>query len=189
MKLRHLEPQSKVQLRCDQYHFLQDRFVGKQRNVWKYADFASCYLQRALGVQRMHGTQVRYGYANWSITRDLAEFYVRHEDEIRRQYQWTYCADECFPYTEILGTQFEHTISSHGDLRYAEWKQFSRHDRSPRVLTEDDYDVLQQPNVLFARKFASPDSDGLVARLVESWGVQGTEQQPIGAEIGSTDES
>lgn len=75
-------PQKKINLRMCQYHFLQDRFVGKKRNIWKYIDFAMCYVQRAMGVNRFRGIPISYSSALWSITEELAKFYVDRMSEI-----------------------------------------------------------------------------------------------------------
>lgn len=159
---------SHIQLRCDQYHFFQDSLIGKKRNIWKYIDFASCYAQRAIGIRRFKGKRILKGSEWWSITDELAGFYVRHADEIASRYRWTYCADECFQFTEIEDTPYIKTISPRGNLRFIEWEQVTRRDRSPRALTIDDFETLQQSDILFARKFIYPQSKELKEALIQS---------------------
>lgn len=158
---------SHTQLRCDQYHFLQDSLIGKKRNIWKYVDFASCYTQRTIGIRRFRGKRILKGSSWWSITDELAGFYVRHANRIASRYRWTYCADECYEFTEIEDTPYIKTISPLGNLRFIEWEQVTRRDRSPRALTMDDFETLQQKDILFARKFIYPQSKELEA-LIQS---------------------
>jgi hypothetical protein len=162
---RDVEHSEKIQLRCDQYHFLQDKFIGKKRNLWKYIDFASCYVQRALGIKRFGGKQIYYGSQWWSITRKLAQYFVNESSNISRQYRWTYCADEIYSSMAVINTPFESTLSTLGNLRFVEWKWFSKRDSSPRTLVAADYGILGAPNILFARKFVLPESTTLYKKL------------------------
>ena len=43
-----------------------------------------------------------------------------------------------------------------------------RRDRSPRALTIDDFETLQQSDILFARKFIYPQSKELEEALIQS---------------------
>lgn len=148
----------RFRMRFDQYHWLQEPFVGKKRNLWKYIDFASCYLQRLVGVRRFKG-RVMKRMINWvSVTDEVVAELIRKKDTIRRNYRWTYCCDEVFLISEIIGTPLEHTLSDTGNLRYIDWEWVSGHDSSPRILTMQDTDHLTGPDVLFARKFNLPQS-------------------------------
>lgn len=161
---------SNFDMRFDQYHLLQNVLVGKKRNLWKYADFASCYLQRLIGIRRFRNNPDRpmHKYINWvSVTEEVVALLVQHRSSILRQYRWTYCCDEVFLLAQIWNTPLRRTISPLGNLRFIEWKWFSKHDSSPRVLTIDDLDTLQEPDILFARKFQHPKSDELYAALAE----------------------
>jgi hypothetical protein len=158
LRIRCSEKQSKIQMRCDQYHLLQNLLVGKNRNIWKYLDFFSCYLQRCVGIRRFGGKAIRYGSNWWSITSELASYFVSSYDTLIRKYRWTYCADECFCITEVLSSSFADTLSDLGDLRFVEWVWYSRHDSSPRVLKLSDMQKLSSSEILFARKFILPDS-------------------------------
>jgi hypothetical protein len=155
----------RIQMRCDQYHFLQNSMIGKKRNFWKYLDFASCYIQRFFGVRRFHGQDIVFGTPRGSMTRELTGYFVKNATEIARKYRWTYCADEVFCNQEIIGTEFENSLSPCGDLRYAQWVWFSKRDCSPRALTEGDAAILEEENILFARKFILPESEMLYNRI------------------------
>ena len=154
-----IEPDlERFRMRFDQYHWLQEPFVGKKRNLWKYVDFASCYVQRLVGVQRFKGRTMRRTI-NWvSVTDAVVAELMRRKNAIRKNYRWTYCCDEVFLMSELIGTPLEHTLSSAGNLRYIDWEWMSARDSSPRVLTARDIDRLAGPDILFARKFNIPQS-------------------------------
>lgn len=167
IKVFDSEPNQSIAIRYEQYHLLQDKFIGKKRNFFKYVDFASCYVQKFLGVRRFKD-QFLIRSHNWmSVTDELVGFLVKNFDEIIRKYRWTYCCDELFVLSEIWTTQLKNTLSPLGDLRFMEWVWYSRRDFSPKVLTVDDYQKLIDPNILFARKLVYPRSIELVRLLSE----------------------
>lgn len=154
-----VEPElDRFRMKFDQYHFLQEKFVGKKRNLWKYIDFASCYVQRLFGVQRFRGREMKRAIQWVSITDEAVAELVRRKDEITNSYRWTYCCDEIFLISELIGTPLEKTIAGTTDLRYIEWEWVSARDSSPRVLTTADIGHLESPDILFARKFILPQS-------------------------------
>ncbi|KFI56972.1 beta-1,6-N-acetylglucosaminyltransferase [Bifidobacterium choerinum] len=154
-----IEPElDRFRMKFDQYHFLQEKFVGKKRNLWKYIDFASCYAQRLVGVRRFKGHEMKRAIQWVSITDEAVAELVRRKDEITKRYRWTYCCDEIFLVSELIGTPLEKTITGTTNLRYIEWEWVSAQDSSPRVLTTADIRHLEPPDILFARKFNLPQS-------------------------------
>lgn len=93
-----------------------------------------------------------------SITDEAVAELVHRKDEITKNYRWTYCCDEIFLISELIGTPLEKTITGTTDLRYIEWEWVSAQDSSPRVLTTSDIGQLESPDILFARKFNLPQS-------------------------------
>lgn len=161
-----IEPDlARFRMRFDQYHFLQETCVGKKRNLWKYVDFASCYVQRLVGVQRFKGRRMKRAVQWASITNEAVAELMRKKENILRDYRWTYCCDEVFLISELLDTPLESTISGKGDLRYVDWAWVSDRDSSPRTLTMEDADHVADPDVLFARKFNFPQSADLYASI------------------------
>lgn len=155
-------PQEKINLRVCQYHLLQDRFIGKKRNIWKYIDFASCYVLRAIGINRFRGIPISYSTALWSIIEELARYYVNKLDEIVKKYRYSYCADEVVYITELYNTSFK---IEDMDLRFMEYVRFSKHDVSPKNLTRDDAVKFLDGEFVFARKFHLPESRELYGFL------------------------
>lgn len=148
----------RFRMRFEQYHLFHERFVGKKRNIWKYIDFACCYMQKMVGVRRFKQRPMKR-HSNWiSVTDEVIELIVRNQKRIAKEYRWTYCCDEVFLLSEIWDTPLRETLSSKGNLRYMEWVQITGRDWSPRSITERDIDVLSDPDILFARKFTLPES-------------------------------
>lgn len=145
--------------RYDQYHLLQDTLIGKKRNFWKYLDFASCQVQQSIGIHRWPKDRVATRYINWvSVTDEVVSRLAERRDGILRRYRFTYCCDEIFLLDELRGTGLESTIAPQGNLRFIEWAWHSKHDSSPRTLEIEDLAALQDPNIMFARKFLLPQS-------------------------------
>lgn len=157
--------ENKVRMRYEQYHFLQNKLIGKKRNFFKYIDFASCYLQKFVGIKRFKKQHMAMS-SNWfSITDDLARFYVKKEAEITSKYRFTYCCDEIFILSEIIDTSFFDTLFSNGNLRFIKWKQYSKRDTSPKILTISDLDDIVNSKCIFARKMHIPESSELLKTL------------------------
>lgn len=154
-----------ISIRYQQYHFLQDALIGKKRNFWKYLDFLSCYIQKAVGISRNKKLNVIPSIQWVSLTHDAVCYILSKRDYIFKQYRWSYCCDEIFLLTTLSDSDLYETISDNGNLRYIEWKWFSKHDNSPKVLTLEDYTTLCDPNILFARKFLSDESKEIIAKL------------------------
>ena len=160
---------AKIRMRYEQFHFLQDSLVGKERNVFKYIDFALCYFQKCIGIRRFSHKQMALS-SNWfSITQPLVDFILDNSQYIREHYRYTYCCDEIFLISEILDTEFMNTISLYGNMRYVQWKRFTKHDTSPRALNMSDYEAIRGGHYLFARKAIFPESKKLVDTFIQSF--------------------
>ncbi|MUH59883.1 beta-1,6-N-acetylglucosaminyltransferase [Bifidobacterium canis] len=158
-----------IAMRYDQYHLLQNTLVGKKRNLAKYIDFASCYAQRAIGIHRGKN-RVFHKSLNWvSLTDGCVRFLLSRQQDIRKTYRFTYCCDEVFIISEIWGTPLESTLAPQGNLRFIEWKQYSKHDSSPRPIEMGDLTTLESPDILFARKFVLPQCAPVIDAVKRSW--------------------
>lgn len=165
------EGTEKFRIRYEQFHFLQDGLIGRKRNIWKYIDFASCYAQRALGIKRFRNRELHGAWQWVSVTSDLVSHLVKRRTEILKRWRYTYCCDELFLYSEIVGTSLVETLSPLGSLRFIEWEWQAKRDLAPRVLTIEDFSTLASPNILFARKFVAPTSNHLIEALRVSNGM------------------
>lgn len=162
------EEPPRFRMRFDQYHLLQNTVVGKKRNLWKYIDFASCYVQKMFGVRRFSDKEQLQKHINWvSLTDEAVAVLVSRKESILKRYRWTYCCDEVFVLAELRDSPLKNTISKVGNLRFMEWQWFSKHDSSPRAIGMEDWDALRQPHILFARKFMLPQSKEVYTALEE----------------------
>lgn len=145
--------QDRFKLRYEQFHFLQDKFIGQKHNIFKYIDFASCYLQRYVGINRTRKIKIQSGAQWFSINQELVSYIIGHENWIIKQFRNTYCPDEAFIQTLIANSTFMKTISNMGNLRFVEFYWKAEHNFTPRYLTESDFDLIDKNNYFFARKF------------------------------------
>lgn len=157
----------RLAMRYDQYHLLHEALVGKSRNIWKYADFGLCYIQRAIGIHRFHGVNIPKHQTWCSLTNAFVQHLIQDRDQLSKQFKYTYCCDEIFLTFELLKHNMWDTLSENGSLRFIEWTTVSKHDSSPRILTDRDYEEITSPDVLFARKINFPQSLKLVEHLDE----------------------
>lgn len=159
------EGTNRFRMRYEQYHLLQNKLVGRKRNVWKYVDFASCYLQRMCGVRRFRDKSVHAAWQWVSLPLDVVQYLVANASAIHARWKMTYCCDELFIPTEIAGTEFNARRSPLGSLRFAEWEWQGPRDFAPRPLDDRDLSIVEKQTILFARKFVHPHSDSLVRLL------------------------
>ncbi|AVL02768.1 beta-1,6-N-acetylglucosaminyltransferase [Pediococcus pentosaceus] len=157
----------RFKLRYEQYHLLQDKFIGRKHNVFKYIDFASCYLQRYLGVNRTRHINIQSG-ANWfSLNQDLLSYIIDNEKWITKHFKNTYCPDESFIQTLIAETSFMKTLYKEGkeNLRFVDFYWKAKHNLTPRYLKLDDISLLDDKSYFFARKFNIEVSDVFLKKL------------------------
>jgi len=66
------------------------------------------HIQEILGINRIKGKENYYkkGYAQWSITHELANFILDEFKKIKGQYYFTYCADEIFFQTIVFHSKY-----------------------------------------------------------------------------------
>lgn len=165
LQLIHFPDSEHPEMRYSQYHLLQDSLIGKKRNIWKYLDFSSCYLQKYIGICRFKNTTMQAASQWMSITNDCLQYILEHSEYILQQFRWTYCCDEYFIPTILYHSEFFSHISHKGNLRYINFVWYSKHDLSPKVLTTSDIKDLSHPDVLFARKFILPESNLLIKQI------------------------
>lgn len=157
-------------LRYQQYHLLQDTLIGKKNNAFKYIDFLSCYLQRFIGMERIEKRKIKSGAQWFSLNQEFIEYILDHEKWINDQFKYTYCPDEAFIQTLIRNTKFEKTLFDNGNsnLRFVDFYWKSKHDLTPRYLTNKDFKLITDPHYVFARKFDVKYSDLFLEKLKSS---------------------
>ncbi|MEN6595791.1 MAG: beta-1,6-N-acetylglucosaminyltransferase [Clostridiaceae bacterium] len=116
-------------------------------------------LQAAVGVNRLKRCPVVFqkGAVWFSITHPFARFVLEQMPRYRPYYRKSVCADEIWLQTILVNSLFmERRFFSGWDdelaatMRYVDWSDGGR---SPKVLTNADFDALMASGALFARKF------------------------------------
>jgi hypothetical protein len=108
------------------------------------------------------------GWQWWNLSRDAAEYVLRFVDEhpdYRAYHEYTWCPDELFFHSILLGTSFaeSHELCN-DDLRFQVWPKGDAH---PHVLTLGDLPAMLSSGKLFARKFDSDVDDVVLRRLAD----------------------
>lgn len=163
---------NQCKLRYEQYHLLQDFLIGRKRNIWKYIDFLSCYIQRFLGVKRFKNETIVAAWQWFSIPKDCAVYLTQETQRILKKWRFTYCADELFIPTELCEAGFKKRFSNKGSLRYIDWHWQAKRDFAPRYLTTEDLEKLDNSDILFARKFSKEISGNLIQLLKKKCEVE-----------------
>ena len=147
-----------IDRRVKQYHLFPRHFratkgvLGFIRTALRYLFLRIQYI---LGIRRNSSTVFKKG-TNWvSVSQEFVVYLLQHKEEILKNYQHTYCADEIFLqtlcwYSPFRKKLFDANDESHGCMRLVGWKNSQIKD-----WEEKDYDLLISSEALFARKFNS----------------------------------
>lgn len=168
---------SKFSMRYQQYHLLQNKFVKKERNVFKYIDFASCYFQKFIGVARNKDAHIKSGSEWVSLTKDAVQYIVDHERTSMELFKYSYCCDELYKQTLLFnaGNRFPLYRDPQGtptNLRSYDFVWHSKHDLSPRIYSTNDIINLVEGPAIFGRKFDIKVHPEAVKKLAGSLAVR-----------------
>ena len=144
------------------YHFFQKELHmvnrGRGFSIYKVINKLSLLCQKIIGINRMKSNvEIKKG-ANWfSIPSDFAEYVIKHESFIYKQFNNTRSPDEFFIQTLVYNSIFRTRIhkfkeddSYEACLRLIDWKR-----GTPYVFRNKDIDELKNSGMIFARKFDS----------------------------------
>lgn len=141
-------------------HPFSDSFRGSGLGFWakRLIRFSLIRAQQLLGLRRNKGVPFHKGGQWVSITTDLVDYLLQHEEETLAIYRGTFGSDEFFVPTLIWGTPFmerlyDATDESRGAMRAIGW----RADGMLHDYTMADLPALQQTDLLFGRKFNMKD--------------------------------
>jgi len=110
-------------------------------------------MQYVFGIRRHHQTVFKKGL-NWvSVSQEFVLYLLGKKDEILKDYQNTFCADEIFLQTVCWNSPFRNKVfdspdEGHGCLRMVSW-----HNNRLVDWEEKDFPALMKSEALFARKF------------------------------------
>lgn len=85
---------------------------------------------------------------------------IHNDPKILDYYDNSFCPDECIFQTLVNECSESHVVND--NLTYIDWSEGKA---SPKLLTKDDYSLLERSNCLFARKFDSIASKELLDRI------------------------
>ncbi|WP_415618275.1 beta-1,6-N-acetylglucosaminyltransferase [Liquorilactobacillus satsumensis] len=153
-------------LRFQQYHLLQ-QFIGKKKNLLKYLDFGSCFLQKTLGINRTQKSKMTFkSGANWfSISNDFAQYLMTQFEPIMHFLKFTYCADEVFLATWLYNSKFSKNIYPAQGIYQANLRIYRWENHNPSYVTlKEAQDYVASP-FLFARKFDLSKNEDAITYL------------------------
>ena len=119
-------------------------------------------LQMKLKISRIPAAAPYvYKGSNWfSISHEAALYLLSRQKEIRRRFRMSSCGDEFYLQTVFMLSPFAKKLADN-NLRFIDW------DRGmPYTFTGEDYELLMNSGMLFARKF-SPEHPEIINMIVE----------------------
>ena len=149
------------------FHPFVHCFLYRNCKLLKAADRLFEYLQRGIGINRLHDTKWKIidGWTWFSIRNDLCMELVRSEGQIRKMFRSSIASDELFIQTFVYNTPgfretlYDETDLKRGSMRYIDWKRGKPYTWEN---TEENYLLLMNSPYMFARKFSEEKSGALI---------------------------
>lgn len=139
------------------YHwYLQDKKGYREKNIFNVLDKLIIIAQTVLHCDFRDKTVVYKLGSNWcSLTDEFVRYLISQTDEIYKLFKYAAAADEMFVQTILYNSSYYRNKIYYDDgaatnLRYTD---FGNGLSSPRVINENDIQMLLQSKFLFARKF------------------------------------
>lgn len=152
--------------RFNYYHFF-DIVNGRNHLGQKMINFL-VKTQKIIGLNRDIKSKLppMYGGSSWfSVTTDCMEYCIHYFDKhkgIFKLINHTFAPDEMIFHTIIMNSEYEKSVQN-DNLCFISWGE----DPSPLTLDDSFFHVLKSSDKLFARKFISPTSTGLIEKLTD----------------------
>lgn len=148
------------------YYRNRDSWI--KRRMYDIGDYCLKF-QKRIGVNRLkHDTEYyKKGYANWSITDGLAEFFVENAQKIMKEYKWTFCADEICFHTLVYHSPFFNNVYDYND-EYHSAMRITTWDDPYNQFHLCDVPMLVESNMLFARKFDDEEALETISEIIKS---------------------
>lgn len=138
--------------RISRYHGL----FGQNGRVRKRLNSYCGIIQEKLGVDRtrkMRHLTIRRGW-NWvSLPSCAVELLIAKRSFIRKITRFSVCADEMYKQIVLLNANREdiQICENRSSMRLVDWKRGAGN--HPHIFTAEDFEMLCQSSMLFARKF------------------------------------
>lgn len=171
-----LEKDEAIRYRVRYYHLFQNktgRNTGKLARIFEIAESIVLFIQKKLGVNRIKkdGLKLYKGGQWFSITHELAEYVISCEKKIKKNFRFSFCADEIFLQTVVMNSKFMDTLA-YNAMRFIDWNR-----GAPYTFRFNDYNELMSSNMLFARKFSETTDVGIVNEIFDCLISQVMEQE------------
>ena len=111
-------------------------------------------IQKVFGVNRLKDRQYYGGIVYFSINRNAMLYLTEQWKIIKHEFRYAFCCEETVPQTILLNSpkELKDTMVNF-DLRFMLWE--TQHGENPGLLDERNFEAINQPQFLFARKFDS----------------------------------
>ena len=148
------------------YRFFQEyaRSGKLFSKLFSKAEKVSLSIQKRLNVNRIRGKEhLLYSSSLWfSITHAFANYMLQQEKWIEKHFRWTNCPDEVFVQSIIMNSHFRSLV--HTNMRLIDWKRGTK--SHPYVYKKEDFDLLNDSDCLFARKFDDAIDSEIIDRVI-----------------------
>ncbi len=152
-----------------EYYNLFDIVNAKKHIKWLWLLIR---IQKKIGLKRPISDsigQLYGGFTWWSLTRDTLQYvidYTIQKPYLINRMKHTFCAEELYFQTVIMNSEYAKNVSNN-NLRYIDWNpsRVGKDSTSPAILDLNDLEKIKNSNMLFARKFDTPNSDELKLAL------------------------
>ena len=158
------------------YHpLLHNRFYRKHK-ILKAADRAIMYVQRALGMDRLKGTNIvpACGWTWFSVTDAFCRYLMENRPLIRKIFRHTVASDEHIMGTMAVNSAFVDKIYDinfgglneyrRGCQRLIDWERGKPYVWGSQT-PDEDFETLMGSGYLFARKFDERVNAELIQRI------------------------
>lgn len=137
------------------YYFFQEKIGRSFKIQYRILNSIAIFFQKIFRIKRNKNIKFQKG-CNWfSITNELAEYVIEKKQFIEKTFKYTCNADEIFLQTLIVNSHFADKLfdpteynSGKMNLRLIDWER-----GQPYTYTIDDFELLINSPLLFARKF------------------------------------
>lgn len=149
------------------YNFFLPYISHPNKRIASFFNFIRRVLlafQMIVGVNRHYSFDIIKKGSEWaSLSQAFVNELLKYETTIKREYKYTHCCDEIYKQTIAWNSKFRDRISPLGNLRFIDFARGNN--KSPYTFKDCDYEILVASKSLFARKFSSSISKGVISRL------------------------
>lgn len=112
------------------YWLFLDNKIFRKHKLFKALCYGLAYCQRKIGINRLAKTEysIYNGWANCSISHDLASYLLEHKETVRSMFDKTLSPDELWIHTIAYNSRFRDKIYDvtdlrKGSMRFIDWER------------------------------------------------------------------